>query len=285
MLCNELFEDANADLSSVAKAQRWAYLFFDWMDKHNSKTPLGDIQNLRRLSSIQISSKKNIDILYIPGNEISKDIPSDINFGVGWSSKEDNTTRAYCIQMRIDNKQETFAILMLNKNPTMDTDVIYGTKISSLVHEIIHYFDYQRGYYNAVMRQRTSTKKTKLDLKKPRIYYNSPIEFNAHFNQLLADIFISLSAFIAQKKYYPNENIDDIPWLASFNLFYKNFESISNRTKYQFLLHLSNTNKKKIIKRLYKIYYLIKEQYPNIPEIQKQAESFIQNWTERDKND
>lgn len=289
MLCNHLFEDAESDLRSVRLAQKWAFEFFHWMEQRNTDVPLGEINELNFMQPT-IKDVGKLDLFYVSGWRLG--LPDDLSFGIAWMSDGSTTSaRARMVPAIQENKMHYFVLLMANSDLRQQTDVMWQLNANSLVHEITHYFEYKRGYNAALYWQRHRAAKRERDGMPPipqkkrtlRNYYNAPLELNSHFQQAFADMFIGLASRLAQQKQYGIA--DEIPWLDSFRAFYAQFRKVADQQKYQYLQSLSGPNRQKLIRRLYKLYTLIKQRWPNLAEIRQQADEFVERWQAADQKD
>jgi hypothetical protein len=103
------------------------------------------------------------------------------------------------------------------------------------------------------------------------------LEYNAHFQQTLASLFSAMASLLASREHYGDARME-LPWLGSFQRFVAKFFETADRQKYQLRQYLSEANRRKMIRRLYKLYGVIKQQWPNVPEIQAQAQAYVMRW-------
>lgn len=280
MLWSELFESPEDDLRAQRLAHHWMMLFSQWMEAHNSDTPLGDIQELYFWQPLLLDGRR-VNLLYLSGWRLGLDA-TDISFAIGWMPDgKASDSRGFLLPVIQDGRRHYYVVLMTRGDPRGRTDVIWGLNMSSFIHEVTHYFEYKRGYELAQYRrqQRGGSRKRIAD-QGPEAYYNDPLEYNAHFHQTLGSMFTAMAARQAGEVHYGDT--DALPWLDSFQRFLAKFIDVADQQKYQVMRFLSEANKRKTIRRLYKLYGLIKQQWPNVPAIQAQAEAYLANWRAAD---
>ena len=283
MLCTTLFEAAEDDLRYQRLANKWMLAFTGWMDKHNSDTPLGEIAEFHYWPAT-MRDGKSIDILYLPAWRVGIDV-NDLSFGIGWvpDGSTDNR-RAFILAGIQENRRHYYVVMMAKRDPRQETDVLWGLPMDSFVHEVMHYFDYKRGYDRALYLQRLrnagKSDQKRLADRGPAAYYNDPLELNAHFQQGLGSLFVSLASKLAQKAHFGEA--DPADWLDSFDAFLKRYIKTADQQKDQYLQYISEPNKRKMIRRLYKVYTLIRQQWPDLPEIQEQARDYVAKWQAED---
>lgn len=279
MLWSELFESPEDDLRAQRVAHHWMSLFSQWMEEHNSDTPLGDVHELLFWQAL-LRDGRRVNLLCLSGWRLGLVAP-DISFAIGWMANGGvGDSRGFLLPVIQEGRRHYYVVLMTRSDPRERTDVVWGLNLSSFIHEVTHYFEYKRGYERAQSR-RADKPEGRLADRGPEAYYNDPLEYNAHFHQALSSMFTAMAARQAAEVHYGST--DALPWLDSFASFLAKFIDVAGQQKYQLLRYLSEANKRKTIRRLYKLYGLIKQQWPNVPTIQAQAEAYLANWRAADQ--
>jgi hypothetical protein len=236
-----LSEGAAQDLASMTKATKLANDFRTWLSRKNEERPLEDV--LHRWAGF----KGRETLLYANAEAFGGPDDLMIGFAFGGADRGEggfvtggkNTTTG---------KNTWFAILRLDHDPSKETDVAWslGSKeIEFLVHEITHYYDRSR--------QTTPTKGSALgvvpgvayDRDNPATYFNSPIEFNAYFQQGLHKLM-----------HWHGKLVDKSPALVSFDAFKKHYMGEFDKN---FVGMLNDENKQRFERRLYKLWNFLKE--------------------------
>lgn len=289
MLVQHIFESPANDLRVQAIARRWSLLFSRWMDQHNTDTPLGELDAMDYWPNKELRDGQAINLMYIPASELGSELPSDLNIGIGWMS-DGSEPHSYA-HLVVDFDPSThrmiyYVVLMTSRDPRADVDVIWRLHMTSFEHELTHYFDRRRGYDRTLARLMTMTGKPP-SMKRfaaPEDYYNDSLEFNAHFQQIFSSMFLHLAAHIAQKAHFGAADEDHIAWMESFDAFWHEFQKKERYQKDEFLRFLTPMNKRKLIRRLYKLYSLLTQaDWQNIEEIKQHANDLLQNWRAQDE--
>lgn len=158
-----LLEDADTDQKYQMEAQHIAKEIGMWLSKANESTPLKDIaQVFKRLD----------DTIYAVNAGVAGEQYKDLYIGFMQSQRNEG-------YMAISNTpiREYFIVLSTTSDPAEMVDAIYGVKWPVLIHEIVHYLD----------RKRSNTTPSKT-YDGAEEYYNSPMEYNAYFQQGLYKI-------------------------------------------------------------------------------------------------
>jgi hypothetical protein len=239
MLLNELFitELATGDISAQQEARRIAAAFGKWLSPRNEETPLREIRGVRRY---ELERDKELHPVYVvnAGHYLTGEPYGDLWIGfVGpnWSSGAsvapvpfgDHDMR-YFITIRIGDPR--FA---------EDIDLLFGISWDVLIHELTHYLDIKRSKGNSVKGDDPDRIK----------YYNSPLEFNAYFQQGLYHLFNEI------KTLKPNTLAH---YMSSFELF-RAWSRISFHGAYR--RAMSPETQRRFDKRLYALYVHLQDVY------------------------
>ena len=257
----DLFEDAASDLGTVRLAQSLSNQFARWLTKANETTPLKDIPE----GQLQGRERggRFMKMITFAAKDMGINNRHNLRFGVGWY--EDGVEHG---EMGLMISSGTMVmpfytiVLVSQKDCSNDVDVAFGLHWSSCVHELIHYLDWKRGYINTVAKR---AGKPRQALDTPERYYNDPLEFNAHFQQGLAQLMNSASFSLR----YKPEKVSD--YLVSFDRF--SAWSIGMMPK-DFVKQLNPEYKKKFGRRLYKLYDLFRSKWPDIEAIKLLADEY-----------
>jgi len=133
-----------------------------------------------------------------------------------------------------------YRVIVIN-NLKEDRNPSKGIIRKSFIHEFIHYLDYKRSKYKGGISKLKSLEK----------YYNDPLEFNAYYQES--------ATYLA--KMFEDEKIRSLHLkiFDTFDKFYKwALDKVFNK---DFIKYLNETNRRKLINRLYNIYshYLIEK--------------------------
>lgn len=222
-------EDAFADVTAMKNARKLVNDFRSWLRVHNEDTPLEDIMHRYRGGTGEL--------LYVNASEF--DGPDDLMMGFSHNSTVSGEAYLTAGKNTRTGQVVWFAIMILPEDPAKEIDVAFkisSIQISEMLHEIIHYFDRKR--------QTTPTKNAVFGKVKgvpsheTERYYNSPIEFNAYFQQGMHNIMNHLET----TKDPQLDSFEDFKraHLVDFNLSFRE--------------NLNAEYKKKFERRLYKIY-------------------------------
>jgi hypothetical protein len=243
------------DTSARAQAQIAQDLFARWFSS-NETVPLAQLPHVTRLEGL--GPPKYL----VPATVVGLDLP-DLSFGVHWG---ENTPFGSLLVYR-DVALVKYAItLKTRSDPTDEVDVGYGVPWGSFVHEFMHYLDHKRGYTKALLR-RPNLHATDAE---PDSYYNSPLEFNAHFQQGI-DHYLQRVAH--DLHYEPDKargygeklrsfaafRADVVPWMP------KHFDRFL-RPNYQ----------RKLTRRLYKLFQLMRAEWPHLSVLQYKIDALRQ---------
>ena len=250
MKLDDLFEGAENDLNAAMTAQDMSYEFARWLTRNNEDTPLGELG----MYHMTLPLKDNIEILALPAERA--EIPYDnLYLCVGWTPDGSEPKQFGFMAPALDEYGNTkfYAVVMVRDDPRKDVDVAYKIRWTTMTHELTHFLDYQRGFKNGIKGNLGQRKKTGAE------YYNDSLELNAHFQQGLAEMIQRLAHM--QKK---REDMGAI--LGSFQSFLK--WALPYMPK-SYHLYLTPENKKKLQRRLYKLYVEIKDKWPNLDVVQQ----------------
>jgi hypothetical protein len=250
----DIFESAESDILSLRKAEMICYKFFKWMHDNNEEKPIKMIMGRKTLHA------KNHDFKVYAVSALELGLPQeykDLFIGLGPSYDSSRNIKAY-ITTAIYTDGIEYTVVFVPK-PSIklediadETELIWKTSDShrsSIVHELIHYFD--------AKRQKTSDRNAPYGFSSPKLknnteYFNSPKEFNAFFQQGMHSV---------MKELIIDKSIGAKRKLRTFEDFKKNF-LIDFRE--DFRNHMTAETKKRFDKRLYKLWEWLKEKYPNI---------------------
>jgi len=158
-------------------------------------------------------------------------------------------------------EKSAFVVLTCDKNPSAQTDVAWGLNIEFLVHELTHYLDRKRQSPTASY----AGKKTDgTDPDRYKKYFNSPFEFNAFYQQGVHQLMRDIRA-------RPPIGSRIRPKFETFPEFLSEF---LYNFDYDFRANLDPTYKKKLQRRLYKLWGLLKANPTKLDKIEAAAEKF-----------
>jgi hypothetical protein len=240
MIVRELFEDAGSDLSNLGEAQKIASDFGQWVSKHNEDVPLGKLGLFRRISEL--------NTIFVNGTSFGQN--ENLNIGFGWNADGSRTRDgAVMFNGKGPNGVVFYIIILVDHDPSKDTDVIFGVKWQHLIHELTHYLDRMRqkgqsskNKFNGLVRGSDSN-------KGPEHYYNHDLERNAYFQQGLHEIMTRFPRMPESE-------------FATFDKFLKNNLMDFD---YNFRNNLNAQNKKKFMARLFKLYEFLKAKKQELP--------------------
>lgn len=231
-----IIEDAFADITAMKNAKKIVNDFRSWLGVHNEDTPIEDIMHRYRGAGGDI-------IFYVNASEFGG--PDDLMMGFSHNSSVSGEAYLTAGKNTRTGQVTWFAVMILPEDPAKETDISFklsSVQISEMLHEIIHYFDRKR--------QTTPTKNAVFGKVKgvpsheTERYYNSPIEFNAYFQQGMHNVM--------------NHIEKTNPQLGSFEDFKREHLVDFNLS---FRQNLNAEYQKKFDRRLYKIYkHLVDEQ-------------------------
>jgi hypothetical protein len=254
---HDLFETAETDLWTQRYAQRAVTKIGAYLSKKNEHVPLKDCGFLHTSGSTD-------DIWMFPVTDAG--LPHrDLWFGVGWRRNGDRQTRAFASTGRNSTGRFRILVMLLDHDPSNDVDVTFMFKWDHLIHEMTHILDYQRGLLNHkdnVVRAASIRGETP---RKPALdeYYNSPAEYNAYYQQGLYSILNTL-------------NRDDIRGSEVFQYAFKrdtldSFANFRSNFMHEFddtwMHYLTPANKRRFTRRFYKLYQLVRQEWPNMEAI------------------
>lgn len=255
-------EDAAADVTRVRVAERIMNKFIHWLSINNEEAPLQDIME----HSFKPTTLEQV--LFASGETIG--LPKgfhDLNLGFAWKSEglPRSNARGWLSPMEhpMGGPRKYLACIVRDTDPSKDTDLAYEMGYEAkeiLVHEITHYLDYKRSTVNPGSTQKLIKKRGPV-----AGYYNSPLEFNAFFQQGLHAILKDLRERPYGSRFRKDETLATFQNFLADNLYSFN---------HSYREHLDDTYKRKFKRRLYKLYTLIKAN-PNDPDkVAREAQGF-----------
>lgn len=213
-----LFEDAISDHSFQSEAQHIAKEVGVWLAKANEEAPLKDVATRFARGNEEI---------YAINAKVAGDQYDDLY--IGFTKGEPN--EGY-MAITKTSPRKYFVVANVNNDPANITDVIYSIKWSVLIHEITHYLDRKRSNTVPDGRHKDSAEQ----------YYNSPMEYNAYFQEgfyrILNDVERNSSI------------LNDI----SFGAFMEKFRGHFNL---EWLYYMTDDTKKRFRKRMYGLYRML----------------------------
>jgi pterin-4a-carbinolamine dehydratase len=235
-----LTEGPAQDLIAIKQAKHVEAAFAKWIHENNEDTPLGEIPEIN-LEYIQ-----GVSTFTVPAAVLGLRSPSfkKLNIGFGYDPKRPGT-KGLMMSKHPQLLDSTYYVLgMVDYDPSHEVDVAYSISWSSMIHEIIHFFDYRRGL-EAVAKQRSAKGADGKTYKGQTAeeYYNNPVEFNAHYQQGVAHID---AAMARMKDEYKTEV------LKSFGNFARRFMPEMPKN---FFLALNDEYTKKLNRRFYRLYH------------------------------
>ena len=283
MLCSDLFEASpENDLDRVRYAQRMVGKISTYITQKTENTPLKDcgFQNvMTKNDELWMFSVTDAGIPY-----------QDVNFAIGWRTSDSNHhTNAYVTTGRDGSNKFTLLVYLMDHDPSNDTDLGYKMNWSNLIHEFIHVMDYRRGYAihkDNITRAayRAGPKFGGYGIGKSLSHYmNSPIEFNAYYQQGSERILNHLvRASLKTKKFKTFDYAFRSSVLRDFNTFRAEYFTDFN---YEWIRSMTPDTKKQFLKRLYQFFKITKDQWPDmkvIRDITDENERIDQEWEAKD---
>ncbi len=248
----DLFETAEKDLERLHYARSQIDKFARWLHDANEKTPLNKIG----MMELRLHTPNGITDVWVKKASDIGMAYQDLYIGIGY--KKASKTTAFVTTGRMDNKPITFLIMLVKEDPSEKIDIYFSLNYSEMVHEFIHVMDYRRGYdkhRNNLIRQGILPKK---DINS---YYNSPIEFNAYYQQGIYEIMNKLTIKAISNKEINSNSFNNISYQSFKRLYDMWFNS-------SWMTTLTPENKKKFDRRFYKFYELVKNKWPDMNYIQ-----------------
>lgn len=212
-----LLEDADDDQRYQMEAQHIAKHVGMWLSKANEDTPLKEISQTFMLGDRTI---------YAVSADVAGEQYKDLYIGFTQNQRNEGF-----MAVSTTIPRDYFVVATITNDPAEATDVIYGIKWSVLIHEITHYLD----------RKRSNTIPNKKH-EGPEEYYNSPMEYNAYFQQGLYKI---MAIIEKNPSIVSNMNFDEF-----MEEFRKNFNPTWMR-------HMTDDTKKRFGKRMYGLYKVL----------------------------
>lgn len=264
MLCQHLFEDPEKDLKTVRYAQRAVGKILRFLTDKTENTPLKDC------GFDHVTASKD-ELWMFPVTDAG--LPhQNVRFAVGWRMAADTKrkTKAFVVTAQDGPKQFILLVALLDHNPENDTDIAYKLDFSDVVHEFIHVLDYRRGYLthkdNIKRAERLSGTKREPTQEQ---YFNSPIEFNGYYQQGLSKVLNSLVIASYKLKQSPTYAYAyRVQTLKSFNAFLREHRYSFNDS---WMHMLTPENKKRFMRRFYRLYELVRDRWPNMEAIRDMA--------------
>jgi hypothetical protein len=263
-----LDEGAKEDLDVARKAERIATQFGMWLAMHNEDKPLAEI------GFTEMHIMDNICCV-ISASKVGIDLPN-VFFGFsqdgkGWRNKRSGTS-PNAVVCRFPNggvDRPLFLISIVHGfDPIFATDVTWKLSPNNhnvMVHEIIHILDMRRGLL----------KRNPVNGKTQTQYFNSDHEFNAYYEQGVSKFLQGLLRYTRDDQ---GRHSFRIKYLSSFQNF--SFFAMHDFNT-NWMHHFSPTTKKKFMKRLFKLYALMTQEWPNMDVIrdrEKELEEIEAAW-------
>lgn len=278
----EIFEDAKMDLATARQAQKMVSAFTHWLHKATENGSLNDNPGIRT------RRVEGSTLVYVSAEEIGLDGHPDLSFGL---MKNNGKGVAGCLYKSIPNPEHArryWATLMVDFDPLTKEDIIFsigGSRWNDLEHEVIHYFDYVRGFKTAqalVARDNKAKKRNAqarggpwdADIAKTN-YFNDPLEFNAYYQAGVSEILTRITRAPPRK--------DRTHFLDNYDTFERTFRDCFHATWFG---RLSYPNSRRFDKRLYGLFTMLSQNWPNIDEIKDrvaEAQAAYAKWAEKDK--
>jgi hypothetical protein len=258
MILNELFDTLDKNqpehpsekqFASEAEAYKLVQKFGRWIGKNNADTP---IRNLMQARMIRDGTK-----LYIV-NADQFGGPDDLFIGFAYTpglNVEENPASMLQGRNVAERKPIYYIVISVDSDIGDKTELGYSLNWTNLfghmVHELTHYQD--RSRQTTPTRGKFNQKVQAVSSKDPEAYFNSPLEFNAYFQQGMHNVISSY--IIGSERHYfkPSANFKA---LASFDAFKRAHLFDFDRG---FRDYLTPENQRRFDKRLYKFYDLLKK--------------------------
>jgi hypothetical protein len=191
---------------------------------------------------------------------------------IGFSDQR-KTSKAYVSTSNLRGEQVIVLVILMDRDPSDDVDIVYRFNWGTLVHEFIHVMDYRRGYLRHKARQEQRGRPNPLDNVDQK-YYNTAIEFNAFYQQGLHAILTQLSREDWLESVAKRSAMQQASFTTFQTEFLKYFDS-------HWLRILNPEMKRRFVKRFYQFYMLVKTQWPDmdaVQEIASEREATFQKW-------
>lgn len=152
------------DLRLHDEASKLANAIGHWVIKNNEETPVWGLFTGASMGG-ELVYIKSVGAMGIDGVD-------DLYFGF----REGGDAEAAMTIGTVEGRRAYF-VIMKTEDPAPKTDIMYSIRWRYLIHELTHYID----------RKRSNTLPTK-DHANGSEYYNSPMEFNAYFQEGLHEL-------------------------------------------------------------------------------------------------
>lgn len=180
MKTKELFEAPENDLVAQMEARAIAQAFAKWLVPKNEDTPLSEIDEVEnlRLGKYQTYT--------VPAAHFG--LPPEFHdLSIGFAKAEGSASAVLLAGPMENGKMRYWAVVTTRDDPGNDRDLLFGVRWPELIHELVHYLDRKR------INPRGSSGKKHIKPKGSsddghEAYFNSPLEFNAYFQQGLHEI-------------------------------------------------------------------------------------------------
>lgn len=252
-------EDASDDVIRVRVAERIVSRYIQWLAVNNEEKPLEDIMERT------FRADKRENILFVSGETIGlAKGHHDLNIGFAWPAEgfPSGNARGWLNAMNhpMGGPRKYLACLVRESDPSKDTDLAYEMGYEAkqiLVHEVTHYLDYKRSTIEPGSTQKLIKKRGQA-----AGYYNSPLEFNAFFQQGLHAVLKDFKERPMGSRFRKEDS------LATFEQFLADHLHEFDRG---YRDNLDDVYRRKFKRRLYKLYDLIRQNPNDIDKVAREA--------------
>lgn len=258
-------ETPEHDLAVHARAMHIVETFKNWLEANAKETTLANAGG-------RVSLYGKGEMAWII-NAAEIGLPAsyrDLYLGFTWSTVPGKHKRADGALARsegygVGDGLSYYATLRFYGDPTGKTSNQFSPIWEHLFHEVIHYFDYRYGVqrdgrYNHKRTKRIADRGAETGTPE---YYNDSLELNAYFQMGLSEIFNSI---LTRTRYRvrPDRGDSMEKVLVSFETFRKEFMWAFDQA---WIEKLTPENRKKIMRRLFKVYQYIAASWPDTKEL------------------
>lgn len=245
MEIRELLEGGHADIAAHGEASKIASMIGRWMSENNQEKPLKRIMMQKSLGQDRMGFVASCKFMGLPEQY------HDLMFGFGYypyesgaQMRRDNGTDAYMAVVKSGDVRAYLVIMMVDEYPGEEFDMMYKIEWSNLIHELTHYQDRKRSQTFQKAARGTGTE-----------YYNSPMEFNAYFQQ-------GLYSMLGELGHFPKASKPDAiaARVATFPAFLKSYE-IEFDSDWRY--HMLPDTRRRFLRRLYNLWTAIKDGWPD----------------------
>lgn len=254
-------ETPEKDLSVRTRAMHIVETFKTWLETNAKETTLANAGGrVQRFSDNQMAWLINAAEIGLPRAY------RDLYLGFTWSSVPGQHDRADGALNRGYDQGDRipiyFATLRLYGDPTGKTEPEFSPIWEHLFHEVVHYFDYRYGVQRNGLINNRRTERIK-NRKNDGDYVNDSLERNAYFQMGMTQVF---DAIVQRTRYRirPDRSGSMEQVLVSYEAFLKEFLVYFDQP---WLAKLTSQNRKRFLRRLYKLFYYIKKSWPDTKEV------------------